>query len=76
MATISQIRKRIDKIEQRRNPPQVLKPPFVVFHPSDSPEETAAKEFELSEYERLCPDGEEGFAFAVHLTSYLKPGDR
>jgi hypothetical protein len=37
MATIAQIRKRIDKIEQRRNPPQVLKPPFGYSIPPTQP---------------------------------------
>ena len=74
MATISQIRKRIDKIELQRNPPPTANPPFLIFHPSDSPEETAAKEKLIADYDRDFPNGPP--SFAIHLTSYLKPGDR
>ncbi len=67
MATIAQIKKRIEKVEQRRSPPDI--PPFHIIRPGKQPQaEIDAIRAEVADYEQRNPDGPP--AFIIELTRY------
>jgi len=59
MATIRQLRKRIERAEQSKYPTHMT-PPFQVRDGTQTLEELEAMERELEEYERRCPNGPPG----------------
>ena len=69
MATIRQLRKRIERAEQSKYPTHMT-PPFQVRDGTQTPEELEAMERELEEYERRCPNGPP--AFIIDCARYTR----
>jgi hypothetical protein len=59
MPTIRQIRKRIERAEQKKYPADMT-PPFQVHDGTQTPDELEAMRREIEEYERRCPNGPPG----------------
>jgi hypothetical protein len=69
MATIRQIRKRIERAEQSKYPTHMT-PPFQVRDGTQTPEELEVMERELEEYERRHPNGPPGLI--IHCERYTR----
>ena len=71
MATIAQIRRRIEQAEHRRSPPDLV--PFHIIQPGKQPQaEIDAIRAEVVDYERRNPHGPP--AFIIELMSYSDDG--